>query len=127
MLVTPSMRKKVLIGVGSVIGVLVVALLITPFLLDVNSFKPQIAAQVKKATGRELAIDGPMALSLLPVPSLNVTGIRFLNAPGSRNASMVEVKSAIVRPSLLALLSGTIEMTEVKLVEPRIVLEIDAD
>ena len=56
---TPSMRKKPLIGAGSVLGVLIVALLIAPFLLDLNSFKPQIAAQVKKATGRDLVIDGP--------------------------------------------------------------------
>ena len=41
---TPSTRKKVLIGAGSVLGVLIVALLITPFFLDLNSFKPQIAA-----------------------------------------------------------------------------------
>ncbi len=124
---TPSARKKVLIGAGSVLGVLIVALLITPFLLDLNSFKPQIAAQVKKATGRDLVIDGPVALSLLPVPSVNVSGIRFFNAPGSRNANMVEVKSVTVKPSVLALLRGDIEMTEVRLVEPRIVLEINAE
>ena len=101
---TPSMRKKVLIGAGSVLGVLIVALLIAPFLLDLNSYKPQIAAEVKKATGRDLVIDGPVALSLLPVPSVNVTGIRFFNVPGARNANMVEVKSITVKPSVLALL-----------------------
>jgi uncharacterized protein involved in outer membrane biogenesis len=127
MLMTPSIRKKVLIGVGAVLGVLIVALLITPIFLDLNGFKPQIAAQMKKATGRDLVIDGPVALSLLPVPSVNVTGIRFLNAPGSQNANMVEVKSVTVKPSVLALLRGDIEMTEVKLVGPKIVLEINAE
>jgi len=124
---TPSVRKKVLIGAGSVLGVLIVALLVAPFLLDLNSFKPQIAAQVKKATGRDLAIDGPVALSLLPVPSVNVTGLRFFNAPGSRNANMVEVKSITAKPAVLALLSGNVELTEVRLVEPKIVLEINAE
>lgn len=125
-LMTPATRKKVLIGAGGVVGVLIVALLIAPFLLDLNGFKPQIAAQVKKATGRDLTIDGPVALSLLPVPSVNVTGIKLSNAPGSRNADMIEVKSVTAKPSLLALLRGDIEMSEVRLVEPRIVLEIDA-
>jgi len=124
---TPSARKKVLIGAGSVLVVLIAALLLAPVFLDLNSFKPQIAAQVKKATGRDLEIDGPVALSLMPVPSVNVTGIRFLNASGSRNANMVEVKSITVKPSVLALLRGDIEMTEVSLVEPRIVLEINAE
>ena len=124
---TPSMRKKALIGAGSVVGVLIVALLIAPFLLDLNGFKPQIAAEVKKATGRDLVIDGPVELSLLPVPTVNVTGIRFFNVPGARNANMVEVKSITAQPSVIALLRGDIEMTEVRLVEPRIVLEIDAE
>ena len=122
----PSRRKKMLISVGGVLGVLIVALLIAPFFLDLDGFKPQIVAQVKKATGRDLAIEGPVALSLLPVPTVNVAGIRFLNAPGSRNAAMVEVKSVTAKPSVLALLRGDIELTEVELVEPRIVLEIDA-
>ncbi|MCW5734502.1 MAG: AsmA family protein [Enhydrobacter sp.] len=124
---TPSMRKKVLIGAGSVFGVLVVALILTPFFLDPNSFKPKIIAQVKKATGRELVIDGPVTLSLLPVPSVTVTGIQFLNAAGSRKANMVEVKSVTATPSMLALLRGDIDLAEVTLVEPKIVLEIDAE
>jgi len=122
-----STRKKALIGAGGVLGVLVLALLLAPFLIDVNSFKPRIAAQVKRATGRDLVIDGPMSLSILPVPAVNVTGIRFLNAPGSKNATMVEVKSIAVKPSVVSLLSGDLELTEVRLVEPRIVLEINAE
>jgi hypothetical protein len=124
---TTSTRKKVLIGAGGVLGVLVLALLLAPFFIDLNSFKPQIAAQVKRATGRDLVIDGPVSLSILPVPSVNVTGIRFFNAPGSKNATMVEVKSVTVKPSVLALLSGDIEMTEVRLDSPKIVLEINAE
>jgi uncharacterized protein involved in outer membrane biogenesis len=123
---TPT-RKKVLIGAGSVLGVLVLALLAIPFLVDLNSFKPQIAAQVKKATGRDLVIEGPVSLSLLPTPTVNVTGIRFFNAPGSKNANMVEVKSVTVKPSVMALLGGSIEMNEVKLSGPKIVLEINAE
>ena len=41
---SPSTRKKVLIGAGSVIGVLILALLIAPSLFDLNQYKPQIVA-----------------------------------------------------------------------------------
>ena len=121
-----SLRKKVLIGSGSVIALLIILLVAVPFFIDVNAFKPQIAAEVKKATGRELVIDGPIDLSLLPTPVVTVKGVKFFNAPGSKNANMVEVKSVTVKPAILPLLSGGIEVDEVTLVEPKIVLEINA-
>lgn len=124
---TTSMRRKLLIGAGTVLGVLIVALLVAPALIDVNKYKPQILAEVKKATGRELVIDGPLSLSLLPAPTATVTGVKFFNAPGSKNPNMVEVKSITVKPALFALLTGNIEVDEVALVEPKIVLEINAE
>jgi uncharacterized protein involved in outer membrane biogenesis len=121
-----SLRKKVLIGSGGLIALLVILLIAAPFFIDVNAFKPQIAAEVKKATGRELVIDGPIELSLLPTPVATVKGVKFFNVPGSKNATMVEVKSITVKPAILPLLSGGIEVDEVTLVEPKIVLEINA-
>jgi uncharacterized protein involved in outer membrane biogenesis len=124
---TPSLRKKVLVGGGGIVGLLIVVLLAAPFLIDVNSYKPRIAAEVKKATGRDLVLDGPISLSLLPMPSISISGVKFFNVPGSKNANMVEVKSVTVKPSLLALLMGGIEVSEVTLVEPKIVLEVNAE
>lgn len=124
---TPSMRKKVLVGGGGVVGLLIVALLVAPLLIDVNSYKPMIAAEVKKATGRDLVLDGPIKLSLLPIPEISISGVKFFNVSGSKNANMVEVKSVIVKPSLLALLAGGLEASEVTLIEPKIVLEVNAE
>ena len=64
---SPSTRKKAYIG-GGIVGVLILALLVAPSFLDLNSYKPMLAAEVKKATGRDLVVDGPVSLSLLPVP-----------------------------------------------------------
>ncbi len=124
---TPTTRKRLLIGGGGIVALLVAALVALPALIDVNSYKPLIVSQVKTATGRDLVIDGPISLSLLPTPTVSVTGVKFFNAPGSKNANMVEVKSVTVQPSLLALLGGNIEVSEVTLVEPKIVLEINAE
>lgn len=123
---TPSTRKRLLIGGGGVIGLVLAVLLAAPLFIDVNSYKPLIVSQVKTATGRELVLDGPISLSLLPTPTVSVQGVKFLNVPGSKNPNMVEVKSVTVKPSLLGLLGGNIEVGEVTLVEPRVVLEIDA-
>ena len=124
---TPTTRKRLLIGGGGIVALLIVALVALPSLIDVNSYKPLIVSQVKTATGRDLVIDGPISLSLLPTPTVTVTGVKFFNVAGSKNANMVEVKSVTVKPSLLALLGGSIEVSEVTLVEPKIVLEINAE
>src|ERR1700761_4147452 len=124
---TSSRRNRLLIIAAGVVGMLIVALAIAPSFIDLNKYKPQIAAEVKKATGRDLVIDGPVSLSLLPLPEVSVTGGKFFNVAGAKNPNMVEVKSVTVRPSLLALLVGDIQVSEVTLVEPKIVLEINAE
>ncbi len=123
----PSTRKKVLIGGGGFLGVLIVALLVGPSFFDLNKYKPELVAQVKKATGRDLVLDGPVTLSLLPTPAVGVSGVRFANVAGAKNPHMVEIKSITVRPSLVALLGGTVEVSSVTLVEPKIVLEVNAE
>lgn len=124
---TPTTRKRLLIGGGGIVALLVAALVALPAVIDVNSYKPLIVSQVKTATGRDLVIDGPISLSIFPTPTVSVTGVKFFNVAGSKNANMVEVKSVTVKPSLLALLGGSIEVSEVTLVEPKIVLEINAE
>ena len=60
--------RKVLIGVGALVVVLVGVLLIVPAFIDPNDYKPEIQAGVKEATGRDLTIGGDISLSLLPAP-----------------------------------------------------------
>ena len=72
-------------------------------------------------------LGGPIALSILPTPTVTLSGVKFFNVPGSKNPNMVEVKTVTVKPSLGALLTGNVEVSEVTLVEPKIVLEINAE
>jgi uncharacterized protein involved in outer membrane biogenesis len=124
---TPALRKRLLICAAGLIGLLIVALLVAPGLIDLDARKAEVIAAVKKATGRDLVLDGPVSLSLLPVPTATVTGVKFFNVAGAKNPNMVEVKSVTVRFSLLALLVGGIDVSEVTLVEPKIVLEVNAE
>ena len=124
---TPTLRKRLLIGAAGLVGLLIVALLAAPSLIDLNARKAEVIAAVKKATGRDLILDGPVSLRLLPVPTATVTGVKFFNVAGAKNPNMVEVKSVTVRFSLLALLVGSIDVSEVTLVEPKIVLEVNAE
>ena len=57
--------KKLLIGLGVVVAVLVVVVIALPFLVPVSLVRDRIVAGVKDATGRDIEI-GEMSLSVLP-------------------------------------------------------------
>lgn len=121
------MLKKVAIGLGAFVALIVAALLAAPLLIDAESFKPRIAAAIRDVTGRDLAIAGPVKLRLLPSPVVEAADIRLSNMPGGKAASMVEAKSLRMTVGVFPLLSGRLDITELKLVEPRIALEVTAD
>jgi uncharacterized protein involved in outer membrane biogenesis len=115
--------KKVLWIVGGLVGLLIVAAVAVPFFIDLNDYKAEIAAQAKKATGRDLAIDGNISLSILPSPGVTVSGIRFGNAPGGSQPDMATLESAKVKVALMPLFSGKVEVEEVILEKPTFVFE----
>jgi AsmA family/AsmA-like C-terminal region len=117
--------RKLWIGAG-LLGLLAAALVAIPSFIDANAYKPEIIAEVKRATGRDVTIEGPVRLSLLPAPGVTLYGLRVSNETGAKSPDMVEAKSVAVRLSLLGLLTGELRPAEVILAEPRIVLQIDA-
>src|SRR5262249_30536122 len=80
----------------------------------------------KQATGRDLVIEGPIKLSLLPVPGVSVSGVKLANMAGAKSPQMVEIKSVTVKPALLPLIGGNIEVSSVTIVEPKIAVEVNA-
>ncbi len=108
-------------------GPLAVAAVALPYLVDVESYKPSLIQAVKDATGRELVIDGPMKLSVFPVPRISAQQVHFANAAGATGAQMIDVRWIGASPSWLALLQGRVEVGRVTLYQPTIVLETDAN
>ena len=64
--------KKVAIGVGAVVLVVLAVALLAPVFIDLNDFKPQIAREVEAATGRKLVITGDIDARVLPSPGASV-------------------------------------------------------
>ncbi|CAN0401311.1 unnamed protein product, partial [Phaeothamnion confervicola] len=124
-----AMRKRTKIGIwaAAVAGALALAWSAVPYLVDMETFKSAMVEAVRQATGRELVIDGPVELSMYPVPGVSARQVHFANAVGTKGAQMLDVRRVIVRPSLLALLQGRIEVGTLVLFRPTIVLEADAD
>ena len=78
-----------------------------------------IAERGARVEGR--VIDARM--TILPLPSVSVSGIKFGNAPGGSAPNMAEIESATVKVALIPLLSHKAEITSIVLAHPTIVLE----
>jgi AsmA protein len=119
------MIKKILIAVAVLVVLVIAAAVILPFVIPTDTIKQELQAQVKKATGRDLTINGNFEFSLLPDAVLKANDVRFQNAAGGSRADMVTLKELRVHVALLPLLSSEVEVQEFVLEDPDILLEID--
>src|SRR5579863_346398 len=117
--------KKLLLGLATIVGLLVVAVLAVPFFVPIESYKTEIIALVKTATGRDLRIGGRVSFSLLPRVMLQANDVALSNPVGSIAPDMLRLKTLNVTLRFFSLLHGTIEIEQIKLDEPTIALEVD--
>lgn len=117
--------KKLLIGLGVVVLLLIVAVIVVPMLIPLERYKSEIQAQAKSATGRDLRIDGDISLSLLPVLAVSVEDVGFANAPGASTPEMATIDRLDVALQILPLISGEVAIDHFILDKPVINLEID--
>ena len=105
----------------------VAALFIVPSVLDWERFKPEITERLEAITGREIAIDGALAVSILPTPTIKAADLRIANAPGAVAPDMARIASLDLTLALGPLLGGKIAVTSLEMVEPMIELQRLAD
>jgi AsmA protein len=117
--------RKWLIGIGAAVVVIIAVLLIVPFLIPTDTYKAQIIERVKGATGRDLALNGPLSLSILPSFGLSVSDVAFGNAPGASAKNMATFGKLQLQVQPIALLSGKLIIDSFVLVDPVIALEVD--
>jgi AsmA protein len=113
-------------GVGAVVvlAVGIGAVLIARF--DPNSLKPRLIAAVQQATGRELALYGPISLKPSLWPTLELRDVTFANPPGYSRPQMATLDRLDLRLAVLPLLRGRYEIVRLVLGHPDILLEVDA-
>jgi AsmA protein len=107
--------KIVALALGALIAVVVLALLAVWLLVNPNDYKPQIAAAVKRTTGRELVLEGNLALSVIPWIALELGPASLGNPSGFPTQPFVSFKHASVRVKLLPLLAKRLEIGRVEL------------
>ena len=107
------------------IVLLIVGAIVFIALLPTDRIVQIAAQQVKDATGRDLIVRGDVSPSFYPVIGVEVEEVALSNAPWGDAANMVEAGSAKVGVELLPLISGVINVAEIRLVAPVISLEIN--
>ena len=74
--------KWIFIIAGSLVAVSVIAVLVLPFFIDVEQYRPQIEQQVTKATGRTFTLGGDLKPSLFPWIGVRLSDLHLGNPPG---------------------------------------------
>ena len=118
---------KFVYGILVFLALVVAALFLVPSFLDWEDFKPEITERLEAITGRSLAIDGPLKVSILPTPTIEATDLRLANVPGAAGPDMARVKSLDLRLALGPLFSGEIAIPGLAIDEPVIELQRLAD
>lgn len=113
--------------VAAGLAVVFAGLFILPRAIDWEPHKARLAGFLAEATGREAVLGGPLEIALLPQPMLVAQQFRLGNAPGAVAPHMLEARRILVALSWSALLQGRIELAQVVVDEPRLVLEPGAD
>jgi AsmA protein len=117
--------KKLLIGLGVLIVVIIAVIVIVPFFIPLDTYKAKVVALVKDETGRDMHINGKVSFSLLPSLALEANDVTLSNPPGAASPDMLKLKTLAVKLRLLPLLHGEIDVDQFKLVQPVIDLEVD--
>lgn len=125
----PPRRWVRRLGVAAVVLVLLIGagFYAISRLLDPATLAPRIEAAVTNATGRRLIIAGPLHVGLLPEPSITVADVTFANAPGMGPQPMARLGKMVVRLSWGALLERRVQITDLVLDHPDILLETTKD
>ena len=113
--------RKLLIGVGAVVGLVVGFGFAAPLLIDLNDQKPRIAALIEEATGHQVVLGGNIRFTLLPVPAVSVRDVRVVGDSAGA-PDLASVQAIDLRLNLLALLGGKVDVAEVRLSKPVVVI-----
>ena len=113
--------------IGTALLTLIVLLILVLLLFPLNLLKEPIEDAVAAATGRNLNIEGDLDIDWGLRPRLEAGALQFANADWSEEPVMAEAGAIAVSIDIPALFTGELVIPELRLVEPRLLLERHAD
>jgi AsmA protein len=114
------MKRPVKI-VGIIVAVLLVVVVALPFILDVNTFRPRIEAELSSALGREVKI-GNLKLSILS-GGVSADHLSIADDPAFSKTPFVRAKGLNVGVQMIPLIfSKSLQITNIEIDEPQVIL-----
>lgn len=120
------MKKIIYILLGLALAA-VVAIAALVSLIDPNQFKPQLAEQVRKSTGRELVMEGAIGWRFWPSLGLSLEKVALRNPAGFAEPDLVRFEQGEASVGLLPLLSHRLEIGKVTLNGAHLFVQTRAD
>ena len=107
--------------IGIAIVAIILILLIVPFLIPVNKFKPTIESEASDALGRKVQL-GNLSLSLI-TGSVGIDEVSIADDPKFNSGPFLTAKSVKVGVELIPLIfSQQLNVTEVTVVDPQVTM-----
>lgn len=91
--------------------------------MNLDGAKTLLTEQVKAATGRTLAIAGPLELQLGLIPRVVANGVTLSNPPGASAPDMVKIERIEAEMALLPLLRREIRVNRLIVSAPEVLIE----
>ncbi|MEH8119262.1 AsmA family protein [Aeromonas allosaccharophila] len=120
------MKKIIYILLGLAVAA-VVAIVALVSLIDPNQFKPQLAEQVRKSTGRELVMAGEIDWRFWPSLGLSLEQVALRNPDGFAEPDLVRFEQGEASVALLPLLSHRLEVGKVTLSGAHLFIQTKVD
>lgn len=106
---------------GVCVAVVLVLLVVLPFLIPVNSFRPKIESMLTDSLGRKVTL-GKLGLSIIG-GSVSVDDVKIADDPAFSQAPFITAKSLDIGVELIPLIfSKQLNVTDIMLEEPKITL-----
>jgi hypothetical protein len=93
--------------------------------IDVDRLRAPLVEELRAATGRDIAADGPLALSFWPLPHFILSDVAVANAPWGTRAAFARIERVEAAIALAPLLEGKLRIDRLRLVRPDLWLETD--
>ena len=119
-------KKIILILLGMAVAALLAIVTLISF-IDPNQFKPQLAEQVRKSTGRELVMAGEIDWRFWPSLGLSLEKVALRNPAGFAEPDLIRFEQGEASVALLPLLSHRLEIGKVTLSGAHLFIQTKAD
>ena len=116
------------LAIAGVIGTAVLAaLFVAPAVVDWDGYRNVFAAELSRATGRTVTLEGPIEATFLTSPRILANNVRLsgATADGGDDGDLLRLRAVELQVGLLPLLTGHIVVERLTMVRPEFLIETD--